>query len=239
MERLRDDVIYDKVLAPVLIAWLLIVMVAWEWWRYLNPSTKSPILITVVAILAVVYIAFRVWRTWPELKQLRQGIEGEKAVGQYLEKLRTQGYQIFHDLEGDNFNVDHVIIGPAGVFTIETKTISKPLRGQTKIQFDGESIQISGQAMDCNPVHQARAQASWLKKILLESTGHEFKVHPMVLFPGWYIEHKSGSLRELWVLEPKALPKFLENADEVLTVDVIGMASGHLSRFIRAQEKAL
>ena len=214
-------------------------MVVWEWWRYLNPSTMSPIFITVIAIVAVVYLAFRVWRTWPQLKQLNQGIEGEKFVGQYLETLRTQGYRIFHDLQGDNFNVDHAIIGPAGVFTIETKTISKPLRGQTKIQFDGESIQISGQAMDRNPVHQAKAQASWLKKILLESTGHEFKVRPVVLFPGWFIEHKSGSLRELWVLEPKALPKFLENEHKVLTVEEIGMASGHLSRFIRAQEEVL
>jgi len=40
----------------------------------------------------------------------------------------------------------------------------------------------------------------------------------------------------LWVLEPKALPSFLENAPNVLSAEEIKMASGHLSRFIRAQE---
>jgi hypothetical protein len=58
------------------------------------------------------------------MRTLRQGIEGEKAVGQFLERLREQRYQVFHDLVGDGFNVDHVLIGPAGVFTIETKTSS-------------------------------------------------------------------------------------------------------------------
>jgi len=62
-------------------------------------------------------------------------------------------------------------------------------------------------------------------------------VRPVVVFPGWYIEQKAGSSRELWVLEPKALPSFLENAPDVLSAEEIKMASGHLSRFIRAQEK--
>jgi len=41
----------------------------------------------------------------------------------------------------------------------------------------------------------------------------------------------------LWVLEPKALPSYLENAPNVLSAEEIKMASGNLSRFIRSQEK--
>ena len=239
LEKRLDDLLHDKVLLPSFSAWFLIVMTALEWWYYFHPTTRSPVTITVIAIFAVVYAIFRVWRTWPELRKLRQGIEGEKVVGQFLERLRENGYQVFHDLIGDDFNVDHVIIGSAGVFTIETKTISKPLRGEVKIQFDGANIQINGQAMERNPVHQAKAQASWLKRILQETTEREYKVRPVVLFPGWYIEQKAGSLREIWVLEPKAFLKFLENEPDVLSAEEIKMAGGHLSRFIRAQEKKL
>jgi hypothetical protein len=237
LERQRDDLLHDKVLLPFLVAWFMVVMAGLEWWYYFNPQTRSPIILTIFAVVIVLYYVLRAWRTWPELKQLKQGIEGEKAVGQFLERLRESGYQVFHDVMGDDFNVDHVIIGPAGVFTIETKTISKPMRGEVKIQFDGETIQVNGQTMERNPVRQAKAQASWLKKILQETTEREYKVRPVVVFPGWYIEQKAGSSRELWVLEPKALPSFLENAPDVLSAEEIKMASGHLSRFIRAQEK--
>lgn len=237
MERRLDDLMLEKVFAPILFIVMMIWFVGVEWWRYFTPQPRNPLTTTIIAGIAVVYFAYRLWRTWPELKQLKQGIDGEKAVGQFLERLRESGYQVFHDVMGDDFNVDHVIIGPAGVFTIETKTLSKPMRGETKIQFDGETIQVNGRTMERNPVRQAKAQASWLKKILQETTEREYKVHPVVVFPGWFIEQKPGSQHELWVLEPKALPKFLENAPDVLSAEEIKLASGNLSRFIRAQEK--
>jgi len=239
LERQLDDLLLNKVMQPIIIAATLVWMAGMEWWYHFHPQARSPITASIIASAVVVYAAFRIWRTWPELKQLRQGIDGEKAVGQFLERLRESGYQVFHDVMGDDFNVDHVIIGPAGVFTIETKTISKPMRGETKIQFDGETIQVNGQAMERNPVRQAKAQSSWLKKILQETTEREYKVRPVVVFPGWFIEQKPGSLREMWVLEPKALPSFLENAPNVLSAEEIKNASGNLSRFIRAQEKNL
>ena len=233
----RDDLLLDKVLQPVTLAFMMIWFAGAEWWYYFNPASRNPVVATIAAIVLLGYATFRIWRTPPELKQLRQGIEGEKAVGQFLETLRESGYQVFHDVMGDNFNVDHVIIGPAGVFTVETKTISKPIRRDAKIQFDGEHIQIDGQTMERDPVRQAKAQASWLKKILQETTEQEYKVRPVVVFPGWFIEHKAGALREIWVLEPKAFLKFLEKEPNVLSAEEIKMASGHLSRFIRSQEK--
>jgi len=61
------------------------------------------------------------------------------------------------DVVGDGFNVDHVLIGPAGVFTVETKTHSKP-RGDARVVFDGEAIQVAGMEPDRDPVVQARGR---------------------------------------------------------------------------------
>lgn len=151
--------------------------------------------------------------------------------------MRESGYRVFHDLIGQGFNVDHVLIGAAGVFTVETKTWSKPQRGEARIQFDGESLRIAGRVPDRNPVIQARAQARWLESVLSESTGQQFDVFPVVVCPGWYIEHSKGSLKNLWVLEPKALPKFLGNKTECLLPADVHLAIFHLSRFIRACEQ--
>ena len=84
---------------------------------------------------------------------------------------------------------------------------------------------------------QARAQAGWLKGLLAESTGRQFDVFPIVVFPGWFVEQSHGSLRNIWVLEPKALPKFLGNEPQCLTPEEVKLASFHLSRFIRSSEQ--
>lgn len=106
-----------------------------------------------------------------------------------------------------------------------------------KIMFDGEQITTAGRAPERNPVIQARAQAAWLKGLLSESTGRSFDVFPVVVFPGWYIEQSSECLRSIWVLEPKALAKFLANAPQRLEPEEVKLASFHLSRFIRGSEQ--
>ena len=237
LEEERRKLFEDKLETPLLLALFFIALSALEWWRDYSQSPPNPIVFTAIAVLLVGFAAWRVWKTRPQAHALKLGIEGEKAVGQFLERLRENGYQVFHDLIGTGFNVDHVVIGPAGVFTVETKTWSKPARGDAKIMFDGEQITTAGRAPERNPVIQARAQAAWLKGLLNESTGRTFAVFPVVVFPGWFIEQSSECLRNIWVLEPKALAKFLANAPQRLELDEVKLASFHLSRFIRTSEQ--
>lgn len=237
LEEARRKLFEDKVETPLMLAIVFIAFAGMEWFRHFMGMPPRPILFTIVAILMVGFAAWRIWRTRPAAHAIKLGIEGEKAVGQYLERLRESGYQVFHDLIGAGFNVDHVLIGPAGVFTIETKTWSKPARGEAKIRFDGEQLLTGGREPERNPVVQARAQSSWLKGLLAESTGRNYDVFPVVVFPGWYIEQSNDCLRNIWVLEPKALVKFLANAPQKLEPDEVKLASFHLSRFIRANEQ--
>jgi len=156
--------------------------------------------VTVAAIGVCIYVAFRVYQLLPRLRTLRQGIEGEKAVGQFLERLRERGYQVFHDLIGEGFNVDHVLIGPAGAFTIETKTWSKPQRGDMRIVYDGNSFTVAGREPDRDPLVQAKVQAHWLRALLFESTGRRIEVQPVVVFPGWFVEAAPGAQRAVRVM---------------------------------------
>lgn len=236
LEEQRRVLIEDKVLEPLLIAGVLLIMAAIEWYRYLFNVPLSPAWFSTVAVLAVAYAAWRFYKVRPQARVLRQGIEGEKTVGQFLEGLREKGYRVFHDILGQSFNVDHVIIGPAGVFTIETKTWSKPVRGEAKIIFDGEKLLAGNMEPDRDPVIQARAQAGWMKEFLAESTARKFEVRPVILFPGWYVEQAPGTSRQVWVLNPKALETFLANEPERLSEGNIKLASFHLSRFIRSSE---
>jgi hypothetical protein len=237
LEEERRTLFEDKLEPPLLMAAFVLVLAGLEWLRYFRDDKPHPVLFSVVAVLVVAFAAWRITRFIPKMRALRLGAEGEKAVGQYLERLRAKGYDVFHDLVAPGFNVDHVLIGPAGVFTVETKTWSKPARGEARISFDGEQLVAGSLTPDRNPVIQARAQASWLKNLLLESTGRKFDVMPVVLFPGWFIEQSASSRREIWVLEPKALPAFLEQEQMRLERDDASLAAFHLSRFIRSVER--
>jgi len=239
LRELRLDLFEDYLLFPLLMVAAGIVVAIVQWMQYLSNSPPHPWLWTAFLFAALVFFAYRFIKVLPKLKRLRQGAEGERAVGQYLERLREQGYQVFHDIIGDGFNVDHVLIGPAGVFTVETKTWSKPAKGEARIQFDGKSIRVGGREPDRSPLIQASAQAGWLRALLEESTGIRPSVRPVVVFPGWYIDSQNASSSPVWVLNPKALPTYLANAPEVLSPDKVKMMSYNLSRFIRNTEREL
>ena len=240
LEEERRKLLEDKLEMAVLAAIFVTMMAVMEWWRYYFDRPPKPVLFSVMALACAAFAAWRVWRVRPRLRALRQGMEGERAVGQFLERLRERGYQIFHDVIGNGFNLDHVLIGPAGVFTIETKTWSKPLKGDARGICEGDSLRIGSLEPDRNPIIQARAQAAWLQQLLSDSTGKKYAVRPVILFPGWYVEPDPASTRGgVWVLEPKALPAFLANETTVLEKENIALASFHLARFVRAEERRM
>jgi hypothetical protein len=83
-----------------------------EWIGYLTHSPRHPGLFTSVALAACIVGAWRVRQIRRRLKQLKLGRDGEKCVGQFLERLRNGGSHVFHDIPASGFNLDHVIISP-------------------------------------------------------------------------------------------------------------------------------
>jgi Nuclease-related domain len=237
LEEERAALLTDKVEVWLWIGVFLLLMAGWEWFRYWRPQPSSPWVVTVAAVVVCIFVALRIMQIRPRLRALQQGIDGEKAVGQFLDRMREQGYQVFHDVLGGGFNVDHVLIGPGGVFTIETKTWSKPARGDARVTYDGIQLLVAGHAPDRDPLVQAKSQAGWMATLLFESTGRQFPVQPVVVFPGWFIDPSVGKPRSVWVLEPKALPGYLARQTDVIAADDVKLAAFHLSRFIRAVER--
>ena len=129
-----------------------LLLAGWEWIAELRQAPRTPWVVTIAALMASLFAVWRFVRLRQRFRDLRQGEEGERAVGQFLERLRETGYQVFHDVIGVNANIDHVLVGSAGTFTIETKTWSKPVRGDARVSFDGERVLVGGHEPDRNPV---------------------------------------------------------------------------------------
>ena len=236
IQRVIDDEASQYILIPI----MALVMAAIEWWRWYTNSAFAPKIFTLVAIIAVIFSGYKIIKIKKKLKNLRLGKEGEIAVGQYLELFREKGFKVFHDVIGKNgeeYNIDHVLIGSKGIFTIETKTYSKPVKGKANVVFDGHKIFLNGKESQSDIVSQAKAESNWLTNKLKTLTGKTYKVKPVVVFPGWYTENIAKGKSNLWVLNPKGLVAFLSNTPDVFSREEVQCIANNLSRYIRETNK--
>lgn len=234
IQRLLDDQATPYILA-VLAVWGVTIF---EWFATWRQIPRQPVLLLISSVVVTIFATWRIVPLRRRLKDLRLGRDGERAVGQFLDGLREGGARIFHDVTAEGFNLDHVVISKRGIYVIETKTITKP-GPDAQVVYDGERVIVAGFSPDRDPITQALAEADWLRRLLRQSTGREFPIRPVVVYPRWWVKqsHKERP-RKVWVLEPKALPKWIEQAEEALAPDEVAMAAYHLSRYIRGEERA-
>jgi len=216
----------------------IFVLTMMEWYRWYAPRDPSPYLYTSIFIVMSILTTYRVIQTRKMLKKLRQGRDGEIAVGQFLERCRAQGAQVFHDIPGEGFNLDHVVIDKSGIYIIETKTISKPEKGKAELIFDGESISFNGTYSTQAPIIQVKAGKSWLCNLLTETTGRKLPkqlFRSVVVYPGWFVAPTASAKNsDVWVLNPKALPSFIGNSTQQLSNEDLNLYSYHLSKYVRS-----
>lgn len=130
------------------------------------------------------------------LQVLKLGYECELATGQELDQLMRFGFYVFHDVPADGFNIDHLVVGPTGVFAVETKGRSKPKAEPDEEKTSYRVVYESGVLkfplwQETEPLEQAKRQAEWASKWLSDACGFQVNSSPVVVFPGWYIERKS------------------------------------------------
>lgn len=137
-------------------------------------------------------LLFKIVTTLNIRNRLRLGYEGELVTAQELHKLMPEGNHVYHDFPAENFNIDHVVVGPAGVFAIETKARSKRISGsaskEANAAYHGNEI-VFPDAKDRSYLDQARRQAKWLSNWLKSAVGEPVEVFPVVSLPGWYVKN--------------------------------------------------
>lgn len=132
-----------------------------------------------------------------EQRNLRLGLMGERLVAEHLAELRGLGFHVFHDLPAQGaskaFNLDHVVVGPSGVFVIETKARSKPnptaIDNDHRLSFDDKGLHWP-KGLDTESPEQARLNARWLAEWIQKQLGFKPEVTPILAIPGWFVERK-------------------------------------------------
>ena len=204
--------------------WLL-----WGWelhkLRTNQPPQPQALLFLAVAFTGVSLILGG--RIYKQFRNLNRGERGELHVADALEDLRALGYRPVHDLVRDRFNIDHVLVGPGGVFAIETKFRS----GSGEISFrNGQGLFVGNYPEENNVLAQARGNAREVNRMIEESCGRWEWVKPLVVFAGdWRVKDEWRDT-DARVFTPKQLKSYIARQQPKLTRSEIDLIASHLER---------
>lgn len=181
-------------------------------------STLVKYIFILMTLITVCFLLFRINKNKQKIGKINLGLDAELAVGQELNQLMREGYWVYHDFPADNFNIDHVLVGPSGVFAVETKGRAKPIKkdgsAEREVLYDGENL-LFPHMREQKPLKQAEAQARWLEKWLTSAVGEPVAVIPVLALPGWYI--KQTQRKGIPVINGKNSGAFFSKFDVTLS----------------------
>lgn len=121
----------------------------------------------------------------------QDGALGEKRTGEQLAPSAKEGWRILHDLPAEHGNIDHIVVGPGGVFLLD----SKRWHGQVTIEADTAIIRrLEDPALSYryDGAGHVRSLAHQVHKRLREQTHARVWVTPVIIIWGEFPEQVSG-----------------------------------------------
>jgi hypothetical protein len=158
-------------------------------------------LISEVVLLACIFVILRY--VVPLVERRDRGATGEEHVGGLLDELADSGWEVIHDASLGRGNVDHILIGPGGVFTVETKSTVGPVR----------VARLHGAVLG-----QAQAQRRAIERV----TG--VSVEPLLVFSRAWVDRPLARRRGVRVVPARMLLGYLSRKEPALSRTEIGRA---------------
>ena len=236
-------VIYDRLLSNVFY-FMLIPFVLYSahisqlYFSKAKYNMISSILMISVGILMLSFIGYMIFKDLNLRRRYRLAFDGEVYVGQELNQLMLDGYHVFHDFPAEGFNIDHILVGQSGVYSVETKARHKPNSGDStkdaQVSYDGQTLFFPNWK-EQKPLKQAEWQAKWLSNWLQSATGEPVSVSPILALPGWFITKTSP--HGVPVINPKQIKSFIKSQRKgVLNQKQINMICHQLNQKCRDVE---
>ncbi|PLX48570.1 MAG: hypothetical protein C0613_10310 [Desulfobulbaceae bacterium] len=171
-----------------------------------------------------------VYRTLRRRRDLSLNRAGRLAVGQALNQLIPAGFRLFHDLPLGNRTIDHIAVGPQGLFAITS--LVRPRTGKKRekeasLRLDGRQLRFPD-GTDADSVTTAVKNAAQLNERLQESGESGPPATPVLAVPGWTIDHTAAA--EQLQLYNGIEPIFLSRGPVLLNEKQIKSMAIHLAR---------
>lgn len=226
--RLRIDELSEKLLTDILILLICSTVVGFGFWAVFKSTLVGGITLA-LSLPPFLFFARRLWQRISLLRDYNLGFLGERAVGEELNALLADGWKVFHDVEFDEhpgrktFNVDHVVVGPGGLFAIETKTRSKRVvkprdKSPNIVVFDGTALEYPWGREDFG-IRDARERSQHLSQWLTKSLQTVCSFRPVLALPGWFVKRTGKS--DLQVVSGRELGQLFDGLNKRPVMDPV------------------
>jgi hypothetical protein len=139
-----------------------------------------------LALLVTMFVVLRY--VLPLLERRDRGASGEEHVGGLLDRLDGRGWSVIHDASFGYGNIDHIVCGPGGLFTVETKSHPGPIKVRT----------IHGGVL-----RQAQGERETIERL----TGE--RVEPLLVFSRAWVDKPLARRRGVRILPARMLLTYL------------------------------
>jgi hypothetical protein len=118
-------------------------------------------------------------RSGPDPDRWRRGAAGERATAALLDRLPPRTWAVLHDRQvpGSRANLDHLVIGPSGVWVLDSKTT------RARVQATWRTVHFGAYRLDTGPV-------KWEARVVADRLG--VRVRPLVVVQGSDLRRRGG-----------------------------------------------
>ena len=164
----------------------------------------------VVAEIALLASIFAISRfVLPRVDRQDRGATGEEQVGALLDSFCEGDWRVMHDVTLGRGNVDHLVIGPGGMFTIETKSHPGPVR--------------------ISRVHGATLEQACAQRRSMEAlTG--LKAEPLIVYSRAWVDRPLARRKGVRLLPARMLVRYLQKRPQRLTAEQIETARAQVAQ---------
>lgn len=200
----------------------------------------SAILFSLITVILSIRAYKKFRKAKDTLSKYRKGLEGERFVGELLNKMSSDSIRVFHDIPGDRFNVDHIIVSTCGVFVIETKHFDRT-KGH-EFYFDGNMIQRkmpNGKIVLCPKLlPQMDGEARFIHDEIKRRTEMDIHVIKVAIIIGCYIHVPSENnikqyFDKYWITNERLFEKMFKEEKEIYDDSVVKLISTHMNEFVK------
>jgi len=186
----------------------------------------------VFLLLVSVFAAYRLVNIGVARYRVRFLRDANLAIGHQLQQLSAGGTRVFHDVAVSNGIVDHVIIGPKGLYAVNVVARRSAKRAHARLREN--SIEFSNGKVQC-PIVALAAKTARLQKEFRQLLGHKIRLRSVIAVPGWDIGEQEND-QHLLVNERTIamLSGWNDNTDHLMIEDVKALQEDLSSRCVRA-----
>lgn len=225
--------IYEEFIYPVyfgvtsLFAWLI--SVGWMVFNYL-----TAVLFTLITLVMAIRCYKRVKKLRSTLDKYRKGLEGERLVGETLNQLSNESTFVFHDIPGERFNVDHIIVSTRGIFVIETKHFNR--ENCHEFFYDGSMVyrQLKdGKRYPCPKLlPQIDGEARFIQQEIEKRAEIKLPVIKVGILIGSYV-HSTENFKDYWLLNESAFVTAFNQQKEIFDDSVAKLVAMHIREMVK------